>query len=85
MSDQRETTDWRDPHDQQVVTFLGWYAERQRPTNREQLIQAMCHMQRAAHGSSECEFCDGERCSNKEAAACADLAVALGASLGAPT
>jgi imidazolonepropionase-like amidohydrolase len=78
-----ETTGWRHPHDPQVVTFLAWYSHgSSRPTNREQLIQAMCHMQRASGGASECEFCNGGECSSQEAAACADLALALGANLG---
>ncbi len=75
-------SDHRDPHDPQVVTFLKVYSETdRRPQNREQLVQAMCHMIRAAHGSSECEFCLSEECSSTEAAACADLALALGAIL----
>lgn len=85
MSDAHQSTDGpRHAHDREVTTFLAVYTER-RPENREQLIQAMCHMQRAAHGASECEFCNGEECVSQEAAACADLALALGATLGEQT
>ena len=71
-----EPADEREPHHQQVVTFLSVYAERRRPSNREELVIAFCHMQRAANGSSECEFC-GNVCMSGEAAACDDLALAL--------
>jgi hypothetical protein len=46
---------------------------------RQRMVQIMCDAIRRAHGSSPCEICD-EPCDSPEAIACADAAIALGAS-----
>jgi hypothetical protein len=43
---------------------------------RSDMVLAMCHMMRRSHGASACHLCYDNECSNTEAHAAADLALA---------